>query len=44
MRGTVIESEVEIYATSIRFRIASHGLTPQIELAVGFSSIASPFF
>jgi hypothetical protein len=30
--------------TFIRFRIASHGLTPQIELAVGSVSIAPPLF
>jgi hypothetical protein len=30
--------------TSIRFRIASYGLTPQIELAVGSVSIAPPPF
>jgi hypothetical protein len=28
---------------SIRFRLGSHGLTPQIELAVGSVSIALPF-
>jgi hypothetical protein len=43
MRGTGIDSEVEIYATSIRFKIASHCLTPQIELAVGSVFIAPPF-
>jgi hypothetical protein len=40
MRRTGIDSEGEIYATSIRFRIASHGLTPQNELPVGSVSIA----
>jgi hypothetical protein len=31
-----------LYPLSIRFRLGSHGLTPQIELGVGSASIAPP--